>query len=147
MNKTTQPRKAVTEMTDNEIIKYLESIISRYKNATHHVSCIVNINILKEALDTIKEQKAEIESLKVGLAKCSIRLDNLYKTADEIESAAIKKFAERLKEKLNNLEYHENSDRKTITKVKLYHVVNWIMREVVPDEINKLVKERTEVQE
>ena len=125
-------------MTDNEIIKYLDSIISRYKNATHHVSCIVNINILKEALDTIKEQKAEIESLKVGLAKCSIRLDNLYKTADEIKSEAIKEFVEKLKERLNNLEYHENSDRKTVTKTKLYNVVNWIMHEVVPDEIDNL---------
>ena len=40
----------------------------------------------------------ENESLKVDLAKCSIRLDNLYKTADEIKSESIKKFAERLKE-------------------------------------------------
>ena len=37
------------------------------------------------------------ESLKMDLAKCSIRLDNLYKTADEIKSEAIKEFAERLK--------------------------------------------------
>ena len=42
----------------------------------------------------------------MDLVKCSIRLDNLYKTADEIKSEAIKEFAERLKEhrygELNN---------------------------------------------
>ena len=48
----------------------------------------------------INRQKTENDSLKVELAKCSIRLDNLYKTADEIKSEAIKEFAERLKEKL-----------------------------------------------
>ena len=84
-------------MTDNEIIKALESAIHRYKDATHHVSCIVDINILKNTLNLINRQKAENDSLKVDLAKCSIRLDNLYKTADEIKSEAIKKFAEELK--------------------------------------------------
>ena len=51
----------------------------------------------QNVLDLINRQKAENESLKVDLAKCSIRLDNLYKTADEIKSEAIKEFAERLK--------------------------------------------------
>ena len=60
---------------------------------------------------------------------------------EAVKSEAIKEFAERLKEKLNNLEYHENTDRKTVTKAKLYHVVNWVMREVVPEEIDNLVKE------
>ena len=60
---------------------------------------------------------------------------------EAVKSEAIKEFAERLKEKLNNLEYHENTDRKTVTKAKLYHVV---MREVVPEEIDNLVKEMTE---
>ena len=31
----------------------------------------------------------------MDLAKCSIRLDNLYKTADEIKSEAIKEFCEK----------------------------------------------------
>lgn len=54
-------------MTDNEIVKYLESTIRRYKDATHHVSCIVNINMLKAALDLINRQKAEIEKIKIKL--------------------------------------------------------------------------------
>ena len=66
---------------------------------------------------------------------------------EAVKSEAIKEFAERLKEKLNNLEYHTDTNRKTVTKANLYDVVNWVMHEVVPDEINNLVKEMTEVQE
>ena len=50
-------------MSYAEVVNNLELAIRRYKDAKHHVSCIVDINILKEALDTIKEQKAEIERL------------------------------------------------------------------------------------
>ena len=85
-------------MSYAEVVNNLESAIQRYRDATHHVSCIVNINTLQKDINLINHQKAENDSLKVDLAKCSIRLDNLYKTAAEIKSEAIKEFAERLKE-------------------------------------------------
>lgn len=89
-------------MTDNEIIKALE-------RCPQHTECCYcnsleecgNKRILTTSVfDLINRQKAENDSLKADLAKCSIRLDNLYKTADEIKSEAIKEFAEKLKEEI-----------------------------------------------
>ena len=74
----------------------------------------------------------ENESLKVDLAKCSIRLDNLYKTADEIKSEAIKEFAKRLIEKCYE------GFRETDEMLSPY---------VTDDDIDNLVKEMTEVSE
>ena len=51
------------KMSYDEIVNNLECIIKRYKDATHHVSCIVDINILKNALNTIEKQESEIEKL------------------------------------------------------------------------------------
>lgn len=90
-------------MTDNEIIKAMQCVIGNdvkcsectYQKVLPFPSC--RRKCAKNALDLINRQKAENESLKMDLAKCSIRLDNLYKTADEIKSEAIKEFAERLK--------------------------------------------------
>ena len=129
-------------MTDNEVIKMLESAVRRYKDATHHVSCIVNINILKDALDLINRQKAENDSLKVDLAKCSIRLDNLYKTADEIKSEVIKEFAE-------ELEYFILNEDIEVVKPKCKDYESYInganqFRYQIKNGINKLVKEKTE---
>ena len=87
---------------------------------------------------------AEIEKYKSGMIANAEVVKTLINELKTAKSEAIKEFAERLKERLNNLEYHENSDRKTVTKTKLYNVVNWIMHEVVPDEIDNLVKEMTE---
>ena len=85
-------------MTDNEIIKALECCSDSNCHECPIEGC--TDDIFRNALDLINRQKAEIERLTVDLLKCSIRLDNLYKTADEIKSEAIKEFAERLKEKL-----------------------------------------------
>ena len=88
-------------MTDNEIIRawkwhILPELINGMKIYPAVVECS---RILAEnTLDLVNHQKAEIERLKMDLAKCSIRIDNLYETADEIKSEAIKEFAKRLKE-------------------------------------------------
>lgn len=92
-------------MTDNEIINALELCATLDSGNCKKCPCreICNENdgtLTKLTLDLINRQKAENDSLKVDLAKCSIRLDNLYKTADEIKSEAIKEFAERLKDEM-----------------------------------------------
>ena len=101
-------------MTDNEIIRVLIDYGTQCKQEG-----------ISEAIDLINRQKAENDSLKVDLAKCSIRLDNLYKTADEIKSEAIKEFAERLKEKVSRGFWDE-------------------LAYVDVDDIDNLVKEMTE---
>ena len=120
-------------MTDNEIIKAMQCVIGNdvncsectYQKVLPFPSC--RRKCAKNALDLINRQKAENESLKVDLAKCSIRLDNLYKTANEIKSEAIKDFAERLKENpVQKFDWNEY---------------------VEVEDIDNLVKEMTEVNE
>ena len=114
-------------MTDNEIIRCLRHCnAGDCENCKALNVCDATFSFHKEALDLINRQKAENESLKVDLAKCSIRLDNLYKTADEIKSEAIKEFAERLKENY----YFTDRWGKIITK----------------STVDNLVKEMTEVE-
>lgn len=87
-------------MTDNEIIKALECCTGydcENCKALKYCDYMHPGALARASLDLINRQKAKIDSLKVDLAKCSIRLDNLYKTADEIKSEAIKEFMNRLK--------------------------------------------------
>ena len=100
-----------TKMTDNDIKKALELCVTLDSDNCKKCPCreICNENdgtLTKSILDLINSQKAENDSLKVDLAKCSIRLDNLYKTADEIKSEAIKEFIDELKNRVvNKYEY------------------------------------------
>lgn len=122
-------------MTDNEIIKAMQCVIGNdvkcsectYQKVLPFPSC--RRKCAKNALDLINRQKAENESLKVDLAKCSIRLDNLYKTADEIKSEAIKEFAKRLKAYAKELQIGDN--------------ISWLVLGV--GRVDQLVKEMTEV--
>ena len=122
-------------MTDNEILKALERCSTTYNCGDCPYYCDAEDcpdPLMNDALDLINRQKAENDSLKVDLAKCSIRLDNLYKTADEIKSEAIKEFAKRLIEKCYEV------FRETDEMLSPY---------VTDDDIDDLVKEMTEVNE
>ena len=107
-----QENKGEKTMNDNDIIKALEHCAEGgycgdcgydIKSA----KCIANI--MKDSIDLITSQNAEIERLR-ECPKCVYEYDgdmtefcveapcSNYKTADEIRSEAIKEFAERLKE-------------------------------------------------
>ena len=131
------------KFTDEEIIKALESALYRYKNVTHHVSCIVDINILKKVLDIIKEQKADIEklenenkSIRYCYEQAKSYNDTLAESCEKnckkfnmtTRAETIKEFAERLKEKL---QWDVEFDNKLVFK----------------SDIDDLVKEMTEVNE
>ncbi len=134
-------------MTDEQIIKALECCIA-HENC-EEVSCEFcpyerDLNctgvMMQNAIDLINRQKAEIESLKQIIDEEDNEILELQKRIifwredlnyqpEKIKSAAIKEFAERLK---NNtfLAKEKNSVEHTI----------WIY------EIDKIVKEITEVQ-
>ena len=85
-------------MSYAEVVNNLELAIRRYKDATHHVSCIVDINILKEAFDTIKEQKAEIERLSIESETLVTQLKVAYEQIHKLnmaKSEAIKEFEDK----------------------------------------------------
>ena len=74
-------------MTDNEIIKGLECCSHRNGGLpcegcpAYNIAQMCMEDLMSDAFDLINRQKAENDSLKMDLAKCSIRLDNLYKNS------------------------------------------------------------------
>ena len=125
------------KFTDEEIIKALESALHRYKNVTHHVSCIVDINILKNTLDLINRQKAEIERLK-ECPKCVYEYDGEvteycvqgpcpnFKTVEQIKAEAYKEFAEKLENEINcRTTLSRQQDKNVI------HIMHNLLKEMV----------------
>lgn len=101
-----------------------------------------------------EEAKAEIERLKRGVTFTftiedfnSIKETVISRLDNEIKAEAIKEFAERLKSKLDNLEFRTKTHRKTVPTKFCDDNVNWVLHECVPSDIDNLVKEMTEVQE
>ncbi len=106
------------------------------------------------SIEIINRQKAEIESLKqiideqdkeiIKLQKRIIfwRKDLNYQP-EKIKSEAIKEFAERLKTRFNDLSLHTKNHGKSISVDEIDKTANWILHEVVPKEIDKIVKDMT----
>jgi len=156
-------------MTDNEIIKALNYCCGNIKNNDEECNedmcyqvCLPESReegirwcgewLMKDALDLINRQKAEIEEWKkkanTPFAKVTFDRDKLQEIVDECaknieidinlaKSEAIKEFAERLKENIRNaIDTYYNS-----YGGGYYHAEDTI------DDIDILVKEMTEVQE
>lgn len=145
-------------MTDEQIIKAVGICRTQdtCRGCPYHelytAACVSSL--MKDVFDLINRRKAEIERL---TAKILVK-DNIndYNTAqlriarEELrttKSEAIKEFAKRLKSKLNDLELRTKTQRKTVTIKFCDDNANWVMHECIPEEIDKLVKEMTEVQE
>lgn len=142
-------------MTDNEIIKALECCINddcdncpdTFGNCEH--------NAMRNSLDLINHQKAEIERLKeereMLLKECkrcgrrkdkrTRKLKNQLKTA---RKKAIKEFAERLKKRFYSFEYKVNTKRTTLPLDFVKDQMEWIFTSVCAETIDNLVKEMTE---
>ena len=93
-------------MRDKEVIKALECCVDWCGNVScwdcplKNTECI-HFDKLKETLDLINRQKAEIERLEKDskrLKKVEMQLDDAMKMYDTIKAEAYKEFAERLKE-------------------------------------------------
>ena len=121
-------------MTDNEIIKALECCGSEKGNLCTQCpkfkklgyDCNEN-DLFNDALDLINRQKAEIERLEKDFMKCKLEKEMIHQVATEIQTVAIKDFADRLKRK------YESVDGQYIDRV-------------LNTDIDNLVKEMTEVQ-
>ena len=84
-------------MTDNEIIEALRGSILNAKLIDCKVWS-VELYKIEETLDLINRQKTENERLEKELMKCKLEKEMLYNVGVEIQTIAIKEFAERLKE-------------------------------------------------
>lgn len=125
-------------MTDNEIIKALESEVKSAEYVDSYYCDGVDLTLIKNTLDLINRQHAEIERLNIENEILSINADTAFQDGlnevqdlyaeqvkAEIKSEAIKKFAYRLKQKS---EYYENGQ-------------GWEGRICYEDDIDKLLKE------
>ena len=109
-------------MTDCGIVQALELAIQKYKDATHHVSCIVDINILKEALDLIKRQDTQIYDADINLiamrgAANSYKME-LERVKERVKAEVIKEFTKKVDELLERYSVvHENAE------IAMQHVI------------------------
>ena len=135
------------KMTDNEIIKALECcgniVDSTCKGCVYHetynASCVVRL--MRDALDLINRQKAEIESLKHRKTELQIRNQELQHEKSE----AIKEFAE-------EFEYFVLHEDIEVVEPKCKDYESYInganqFRHQIKNGINNLVKEMMEVSE
>lgn len=79
-------------MTDNEIIKALESASEWFKEHGRNTNTAI-VGICDRAVDLINRQKAEIERLTKANERFAEEFDSYYA---HVKSEAIKEFAERL---------------------------------------------------
>ena len=137
-------------MTDNEIIKAMQCVMGKEMNCSECTyqrilpfpSC--RNMCAKNALDLINRQKEENERLKKNIDGLNIFTTNHMKV---IRVQAIKEFAERLKSRLANLSVQTKTHGRKTTPNYVDDIANQILHDVVPQEIDNLVKEMTEVQE
>lgn len=109
--------------------------------------------LARASLDIINRQKAENGELRERITYLEKSIDysrkeynQLLQKLQQAKSEAIKEFAERLKSKVNDLEFRTKTHRKTVPVKFCDDNANWVMHECVPKEIDNLVKEMTEVQ-
>ena len=137
-------------MTDEQIIKAYERCFTLgfdestcYECPFYTATAKCTEDLRDSALALINRQKAEIERLKKNIDGLNIFTTNHMKV---IRLQAIKEFAKRLKSKVNDLEFRTKTHRKTVPAKFCDDNANWVMHECIPEEIDNLVKEMTEVQ-
>lgn len=148
-------------MTDEQIFENeIKCIIRRNECVCNGGSDCIKCDLLMDSeeivkcynraiknIELINRQKAEIERLE---NKNTLLLKKKCKDINTarkiIKSEAIKDFAKRLKSKVNDLEFRTKTHRKTVPIKFCDDNANWVMHECIPKEIDKLVKEITEVE-
>lgn len=155
-------------MTDKDVIKALDDRMYCGKWIGKGFLDKKDFQILKNALNLINQQQAEIDRLRKEVKLVSIQFQDLqerYEEAqteiaqwkeeanryqrlwciaiDDIETAkskAIQEFAEKLKKEFLTLEYQANTTRKTLPIDFVKDQIKWLLQEVSIDIIDSLVK-------
>lgn len=90
-------------MTDKEIIKALESKIHLVEYADSSYADNVSLELLKNALDLINRQQAEIEMLESIINTDNQMIESLNKCYEISKTEAIKEFADSFDDELAKL--------------------------------------------
>ena len=127
-------------MTDNEIITALENEVKSTEYVDSDYCDGVDLTLIKSALDLINRQKAEIERLK-ECPKCIYEYDGKtteycvqgpcsnFKTVEQIKSEAYREFAERLKEKKQEVFTAVNDSSYAVTVYKIDNLLKEMVGE------------------
>lgn len=141
----------MTKFTDEQIIKAMQCVIGNgvscseceYQKALPFPGC--RRMCAENALDLINRQKAEIERMKnQNTLLLKKKCKDINTARKIIKSEAIKDFAERLKERLTRLSVRTKTHGRKTTPTYVDDIANQILHDVVPQEIDNLVKEMTE---
>ena len=115
-------------MTDNEIIKALESEVKSTEYVDSDYCNGVDLTLIKSAIDLINRQKTEIEGLKIE-NKSLRSAANCYKLHyNEARTEAYKEFAERLKEEAQMADCFDSYNMVVGT-----HFINNLLTEMIDE--------------
>ena len=128
----------MNKLTDNEIIKALEEYLQKCQNIKYGArqKILVDADFLKDVLDLINRQKAEIERLKeeLKITRAYVHdnglewgLISIKKLVDDTKSEAIKELA---KEFVADLSHMLTYDKDYI-KAKIFRLVEIKQKEMV----------------
>lgn len=112
-------------MTDKEIIKALESEIHLVEYADSSYADNVSLELLKNALDLINRQQAEIEMLESIINTDNQMIKSLNKCYEISKTEAIKEFVDRLG---NYKEYRYNENCDFVPYVRLSDIDNLVKK-------------------
>ena len=138
-------------MTDNEIIKALEYCQSETTENCNKCPLVFKgacqQECLRKAFDLINRQQAEIEKQRIMLEAIEDAVNPLPfetdydKSIKQAKSEAIKDVVDKVRMHIEALEYKANTPPKTVPVQTLYDQVNWILKEVIPQTIDGVLKE------
>jgi ATP phosphoribosyltransferase len=105
--------------------------------------------IVREKRELFEENKWLTEENERLREKADRNLENLKAVLEErnentIVADTVKEMKERVKERIADMEYNANIQRKTVSKEELLEQVNWVFHEVVPNTIDQIAKEMME---
>lgn len=112
-------------MNDNEIMKSLDACDNCFcENCSYKSKTIYcREELIKDALSLIRHQKSEIERLSKEIITLKYDLHVAGEESIEWKSTAIKEFAERLKENIDNGQLYNDGEDYALT---IWHIDNLV---------------------
>lgn len=117
-------------------IKELEIKLQAMRNAANGYKA--EAKRLKNELELSNADKVIAETHEKAAKEMFV---DVTRHLSSVKSEAIKEFAERLKENLHDLDFCPNTARKTIPTRELKAICDWILHEIIPNEVDNLVEE------
>jgi regulator of replication initiation timing len=105
-------------------------------------------NKITKAFEELTEEKEKLGFLidEIVREKRELFEENKWLTEENerLRADTVQKMKERVKERIADMEYNANIQRKTVSKEELLEQVNWVFHEVVPNTIDQIAKEMME---